>query len=221
TEATEPYVASSKKTGSAGRQPSRVGPMNLEFFDSVAGYLFTSGVSRAANAVGATVGRIVDKTLEAALAHLEKVVRDQLGTDEALEDLDEETTAAATTPDTVRSTDGGEPPTLSQHTREDLIHSLKRAVRKDPDFADRLTEVLTIVQEADPGRTAAGGVTSSGGGTTAGRDVHITASGTGAVAVGGNADDINLTAPGTAPATNGASASGHTQDPHTPGPHQS
>ncbi|MFX4295326.1 hypothetical protein [Streptomyces bohaiensis] len=186
--------------------------MNVEY-GLVAGYLFAWGVNRAKSASDA-VGAITDKTLQAALTRLETVVRNRLGTtNEAIEDLDEETTAAVTAP-----ADSGDPAALSKGTHDALVRSLQRAVRKTPDFATELADALTAVQAADPAAAATGGVTSTGGGTTAGGSVTINASATGSVAVGGNTGDITL-----APPTPGTSApsGGTPEDPHTPGPRQS
>lgn len=185
--------------------------MNVEY-GLVAGYLFAWGVSRA-KAAGGAVGAITDKSLQAALTRLETVVRNRLGNNEAIEDLDEETAALAAPADS-----SGAPAALSEGTHDALVRSLQRAVRKTPDFATELADALTAVQAADPAVVGTGGVTSTGGGTNAGGNVTITASGTGSVAVGGNAGDITL-AP-TAPDA-GTASDGTLVDPHTPGPRQS
>ncbi|WP_130797384.1 hypothetical protein [Streptomyces otsuchiensis] len=189
---------------------------------SVPGYLYWWTLARARAAAGAATG-VVDKAVEIAAGRLSVVVRERLGGDSALAGLDEEATDAS-----VASAGPGttEEEALTEDTRAALVYALKRAVRNDPDFAAQLADAITAVENADADRTVPGGVSSTGGGTTAGGDVTVTASGAGSAAVGGNAGDINLApapalAPAQTPETGGTSTAGQAPDPRTPGLRQS
>ncbi|NJQ07341.1 hypothetical protein [Streptomyces lonarensis] len=178
---------------------------------SVPGYLYWWALRRA-KAGGRAATGVVDTALEAAAARLAAVVRQRLGAHDALEGVEEEAAVAA-----AADTEGAEPAELSDDTRGALVYAVKRATSKDPDFAARLADALAAVEQAGPGDPAGGGVSSLGGGTTAGRDVSVSAGGAGAVAVGGNAGDISLGQPAATPPADAGQAPG----PSAPGPQAS
>ena len=114
--------------------------------------------TRKARRVGSRLDGEVDYALDAGLDRLHDAVAGQLGADPALTDLDQEA-----------STAGG---VVGDLTRRRVDLAIEAAATRDPSFGEELRLILDGLAALDGGRAAA----------------EVSASGTGAVAVGGNVD---------------------------------